>query len=154
GDDDPTGVTPDPNPPQGGQVSLDEVYEATAETDLQYGSASGEGGVEEVLLLDLHQPQDEGEGLRPAILWLQGGSYMTGHKGHMSVFADRTARRGYVAATANYRLREGEVFDYTDPDDPVGAEAKQDAQQDVKAAVAWLRANAEAYRIDPDQIYL
>jgi acetyl esterase/lipase len=152
-EDDPTGVTPEPNAPDT-QVSLDEIYDVAVETNLQYGSAPDETGAEEALLLDLHQPQDDGQGLRPAILWLHGGSFQTGHKGHMTDFAWRTARRGYVAATANYRLRENADFDYTRPDDEVGMEAKRDAQQDVKAAVEWLRANAETYRIDPDRIYL
>jgi pectinesterase len=53
-------------------------------------------------------------------------------------FAMELARRGYVAATIEYRLSN---------------EAKYPAQiHDLKAAVRWLRANASRYHIDPNRI--
>jgi pectinesterase len=53
-------------------------------------------------------------------------------------FAAELARRGYVAATVEYRLSN---------------EAKYPAQiQDLKAAVRYLRANASRYGIDPERI--
>src|SRR5438132_13938581 len=48
------------------------------------------------------------------------------------------AEHGYAAATATYRLA---------PKSPFPA-----AVEDVKAAVRWLRANAEKYALDPDRI--
>jgi acetyl esterase/lipase len=48
------------------------------------------------------------------------------------------AERGYVAATVTYRLA---------PQHPFPA-----AIHDVKAAVRWLRANADRYHIDPEHI--
>lgn len=133
---------------------LEEIYPFDQENDIAYGSAVNENGAEEVLLLDMYLPRDEREDLRPAVVWLHGGSFQMGHKGEMTEFARRSAQRGYVAASANYRLRENQTFSYTDPDDPIGTAAKVDAQHDVQAAVRWLRENAEQYRIDPNQIYL
>ena len=52
--------------------------------------------------------------------------------------AIRLAQRGYVAATASYRLAPRHQF-------PAAVE-------DVKAAVRFLRANADKYGIDPDHI--
>lgn len=48
------------------------------------------------------------------------------------------AERGYVAVTVSYRLAPKYQF-------PA-------AVHDVKAAVRWLRANADKYQIDPDRI--
>jgi acetyl esterase/lipase len=48
------------------------------------------------------------------------------------------AERGYVALTVSYRLAPKYQF-------PA-------AVYDVKAAVRWMRANAEKYQIDPDRI--
>jgi dienelactone hydrolase len=72
----------------------------------------------------------------------------------MAEFAQRFAQRGYVTASASYRLREAEDFDYTDPDDPLAEEVKLDAQHDAQAAVRWLRDHAEDLRIDPDLIFI
>lgn len=134
---------------------LDEVFaEITTENDIQYGMALDENGAEEALLLDLHQPSGDTEPLRPAVVWVHGGSFQHGHKAELREYSQRSARSGFVSVSANYRLREAADFDYTDPDDPIGEEAKQDAQHDIQAAVRWLRANAEDLKIDTDQIFL
>lgn len=136
------------------QRYIEEAFDFTVETDIQYGLAVDENGAEEALLLDLYAPTNDGEGPRPAIVWLHGGSFQFGAKADMAAFAERFARRGYISVSANYRLREGAVFDYTDPDDPLAEAVKRDAQHDAQAAVRWLRANASSYRIDPDLIFV
>jgi dienelactone hydrolase len=133
---------------------LEEAYRTEVENDVQYGTALDENGQAQALLLDLHQPTDDDEDRRPAIVWLHGGSFQAGHKGEMTEFAHRFAQRGYVSAAANYRLRENQVFDYTVEDDVIGQEAKRDAQHDAQAAVRWLRANASTLRVDPDRIFI
>lgn len=137
-----------------GQRYLEEAFEVTVENDVQYGSATNEDGQEETLLLDVYVPMNDGGEVRPAIVWLHGGSFQFGAKGDMAEFAERFARRGYVSVAANYRLRENDVFDYTDPDDPLAEPVKADAQHDAQAAVRWLRANADGYRVDADRIFV
>ena len=151
-EDDPAGIENPPDDPE--VVSLDEIYEVDRENEVQYGAAPDETATEQALLLDLYLPRDDSDGLRPAVIVLHGGGFTMGHKGEMTEYARRIASRGYVTASANYRLREGGTFDYTDPEDELGKEAKHDAQHDVQAAVRWLRANAETYRIDVERIYL
>jgi dienelactone hydrolase len=133
---------------------LEEVFHFTVENDVQYGRALNENGQQEALRLDVFQPTDDNRPLRPAIIWLHGGSFQQGHKGEMTEFARRSAQRGYVSVSANYRLRENAVFDYTDPADSLGQVVKRDAQHDVQAAVRWLRANAGAFKIDPAHIFV
>lgn len=86
--------------------------------------------------LDLFSPV--GKGARPAVIVVHGGAWITGRYTMENPFAAELARRGYVAATVEYRLSN---------------EAKYPAQiHDLKAAVRYLRANAARYGIDPQRI--
>ncbi|MCB1020254.1 MAG: alpha/beta hydrolase, partial [Acidobacteria bacterium] len=90
--------------------------------------------------LDLYYDDGAGQGLRPAIVLVHGGGWSSGDKGGKlwRTLPVEFAQRGYVAASVNYRLTD---------------EAPTPAQiEDVKAAVRWLRANAERLRLDPDRI--
>ena len=83
--------------------------------------------------LDLYVP-DTGENL-PLIIWVHGGAWRGGSKEHYNPMA--YLKSGYAGASINYRLSQHAVF-------PAQIE-------DVKAAVRWLRANAETYRLDPNR---
>lgn len=133
---------------------MDEVFGFTVENDIQYGEALDEDGAQEALLLDLYQPDDDARPLRPAVVWLHGGSFTHGHKGEMTEFARRSARHGFVSVSINYRLRENADFNYLDPSDELGEEVKRDAQHDTQAAVRWLRAHASDLRIHDAHIYV
>ena len=79
--------------------------------------------------LDLYIPADTGKNL-PLIIWVHGGAWRGGNKTHYTPMAYLSA--GYAGASINYRLSQHAIF-------PAQIE-------DVKAAVRWLRANAETYR--------
>ena len=83
--------------------------------------------------LDLYVP-DEGENL-PLIIWVHGGAWLGGSKERYAPM--EYLKSGYAGASINYRLSQHAIF-------PAQIE-------DVKAAVRWLRANAETYRIDPNR---
>ena len=83
--------------------------------------------------LDLYIP-DEGENL-PLIIWIHGGAWRGGDK--KNYIRREYLKAGYAGASINYRLSQHAIF-------PAQIE-------DVKAAVRWLRANAETYRLDPDR---
>jgi acetyl esterase/lipase len=101
------------------------------ERDLVYGKG---GDVE--LKLDLAVPK--GEGPFPAILCIHGGGWRGGNRHDLAKTIETFAGRGYVAATLSYRLVPA---------------AKFPAQiEDCKAAVRWLRANADKYHVDPLRI--
>jgi acetyl esterase/lipase len=97
-----------------------------------YGAAGGR-----TLKLDLYLPRTRSE-RTPAILFLHGGAWKTGTRGQMKYYCLRFAERGYVTATATYRLADEAPF-------PA-------AVHDVKCAVRWLRAHAAKYQIDPNRI--
>ncbi len=136
----------------------DEVFDSVTTTrDIVYGQAIDEHGQLETLRLDLYEPAGDGEPLRPAFVWVHGGGLTEGDKGDglSALIATGFAKRGYVAVSINYRLREGEYFDFdfdSGPEEPEFPQAMADAQHDAQAAVRWLRANAATYHVDGERI--
>ncbi len=88
--------------------------------------------------LDIFLPE-EGEGPFPVLVQFHGGAFLGGHKrDSQCVYLFGGILRGYAVVNVNYRL-SGEVkFPY-----PVF---------DVKAAIRFLRANADTYCLDPTRI--
>ena len=103
----------------------------TLERDLVYATVDGHD-----LTLDLYRPGTSG--LHPAIVFVHGGGWSSGDKATFADYALFFAERGYVGISVNYRLA---------PEHPFPA-----AVEDTKAAVRWLREDAEKYGVDPDRI--
>jgi acetyl esterase/lipase len=103
---------------------------------VEKGIVFGKGGDTE-LKLDLAMPKD-GDGPLPAIVCIHGGGWSRGERGQMLGTIEALARRGYVAVSPDYRLAPQHRF-------PA-------ALEDCKAAVRWLRANADSYRIRSSRI--
>jgi acetyl esterase/lipase len=120
-------------------VRAQEKPAVRVERDLVYGK----GGDTE-LKLDLAMPKT-GDGPFPAIVCIHGGGWRGGQRQDLSNSAGGNpsliallAARGYVAVSISYRL---------------APQAKFPAQvEDCKAAVRWLRANADKYKVNPDRI--
>jgi arylsulfatase A-like enzyme/dienelactone hydrolase len=89
------------------------------------------------LQLDLYKPKVSVNKL-PTILCIHGGGWSKGTREAMANSAKKFAANGYVAASLTYRLSDAAKF-------PANI-------QDCKAAVRWLRANAETYQIDVNKI--
>jgi len=89
------------------------------------------------LQMDLYRPKNA-SGKLPAIVCIHGGGWIKGNRTSHTPLAMALADRGFVTANISYRL-SGEA--------PFPA-----AIQDCKAAVRFLRANAETYGIDADRI--
>jgi acetyl esterase/lipase len=88
--------------------------------------------------LDIYLP-DTGDGPFPVIVSIHGGAFMGCDKSDMQIMPMLEGlKRGYAVAAVNYRL---------------SGEAQFPALvHDVKAAVRWIRANAQRYHFDPDRI--
>ncbi len=103
------------------------------EKDVEYSNPD-----EQHLFVDIAHPAAHDKKLLPAILCIHGGGFRAGDRHGYDGLVQEFARRGYVAATVEYRLA---------PKYPFPA-----AVYDVKACVRWLRANAKRYHIDPNRI--
>jgi len=91
------------------------------------------------LLATLYMPDTPGEeALRPGMVLIHGGGWMFGTRYQQAYYCRNFARQGYVVMTIQYRMMPKHPF--------------PDCVHDAKAAVRWLRANAHAYRVDPDRI--
>lgn len=89
------------------------------------------------LKLDLYKPKNSDEPL-PAVVCIHGGGWYKGNKKGFGKVAKALANNGFVAVTIDYRLSGVAPFP---------------AQiQDCKAAVRWLRLNADNYGIDTSRI--
>lgn len=98
-------------------------------TDLKFASVDGKD-----LLLDLYLPEEAKDS--PLVIWIHGGGWRGGSKDGCSL--KWLTEHGYSIASISYRLTQ---------------QAKFPAQiHDVKAAVRWLRANADKYGYDPERI--
>jgi len=87
--------------------------------------------------LDLYLPaQTEGTEPLPLIVWVHGGAWRAGSKERCPAL--RFLRKGYAVASINYRLSQHAIF----PAQII----------DCKAAIRWLRANADRHGLDPQRI--
>jgi dienelactone hydrolase len=133
----------------------DQVFSNVGVTrNLQYGSAPDLNGNPVALRLDLYQPSGDTQTMRPAAVWVHGGGYCCGDKGSgPSVdLANTFAKLGYVSVSINYRLLAPQGCSGSTAGTATCVNAAFGAQHDAQAAVRWLRANAQTYRIDPTRI--
>ena len=104
--------------------------------DVVYGEACDADGARRPLYLDIDQPAARSKDRRPVVVYIHGGSYrLFDHHARVNL---RFAARGYFCVSVGYRLSQ---------------EALWPAQiYDCKAAIRWIRANADRYGLDPDRI--
>ena len=102
------------------------------EKDIEYTNPD-----DQHLQLNMARPK-AGNGPFPAVVCIHGGGFRAGTRDGFNSLCIQLAERGYIAVTVSYRLAPKYQF-------PA-------AVHDVKAAVRWLRANADKYHIDPDRI--
>ena len=89
------------------------------------------------LQLDLYRPK-YATGPLPTVVCIHGGGWENGTRQGFSKIAKALAKQGFCTATISYRL---------------SGEAQFPAQiEDSKAAVRWLRQNADRYGIDASRI--
>lgn len=102
------------------------------EKDIEYANPD-----DQHLQLNMARPKN-GKGPFPGIVCIHGGGFRAGTREGFNRLCIQLAEQGYVAVTVSYRLAPKYQF-------PA-------AVHDVKAAVRWMRANADKYNIDPNRI--
>ena len=112
------------------------------EDSITYGKA---GNTE--LKLDLARPQ--GDGSFPAIVFIHGGGWAGGDRQGYRGQIQEAARRGYVAVTIDYRLMK---FDQAKKETTTATPIFPAQIHDAKAAIRWVRANAQKYHVNSDRI--
>lgn len=112
--------------PKGVKGEYNTVYAVLPETF--YGKRN--------LHVDIFRPEKPGK--YPALIMVHGGGWRSGNKSMQVPMAQMIAAHGFVTVAVEYQL---------------SLEAKYPAAvHNIKAAIRWMRANAEKYNIDPDRI--
>ena len=106
----------------------------TVEEDVIFSRTLGSA-----ILADIAYPVDGAD--LPVIIYVHGGRWRSGTRvNNAGLQVAQWAGMGFFAMTVDYRL--------------VGASPAPAAYQDVQAAIRWVHAHADEYKINPDRIYL
>jgi acetyl esterase/lipase len=110
------------------------THDVELSADLVYSNAGGRPR-----LLDLYLPRGAARPL-PVIMWLHAGGWRSGDRKQAPDLSRHFAAQGFAMASIDYRLSREAIFP---------------AQlHDVKAAIRWLRANADRLGLDGRRIGL
>ena len=139
-----------------------EAYDIDVINNIPYGLADfwyDGNAVPQLNSFDIAFPSSAADDLekRPFIALFHGGGFAVGDKTKLTNFMMEMARRGYVAATFNYRLgwNTGGVEPSEclgDPESLLGAYYR--TCQDVNAAMRYITYHAEEYGIDTSMIFI
>ena len=135
----PTETTSNQKPPKGDMGggmnggAMDTSAITHKELDIPYGSIS------DTQKLDIYYPNEASSGPYPVIIAIHGGAFKMGSKtgGDLAPMLEGV-NHGYAVVTVDYRLSDEAVF-------PA-------AISDVKAAIRFIKANAQQYNLNPDKI--
>jgi predicted esterase len=139
------------------------TFETTASFQLTYATKPHlVNGLPVTLQLDMFRPANDVIAARPLIVWVHGGGFSGGNRESMAGVAQAYARLGYVTATISYRLDSGNQCLQVQAGLLTGQQliterarcerAILGARDDAASAVAWLRANAVTFGIDPSRV--
>ncbi len=118
-----------------GQKNTGKEYQPSPTSAVVYNDLEYARAVERSLLLDLYYPKTV-IGPVPVVDWVHGGGWKNGSKDRCP--ATWLVEHGYAVASINYRLTD---------------EAQWPAQiDDCRAAIRWLRTNADGFQIDANHI--
>lgn len=106
---------------------------------------------EDCLNLAVWTPAAAADAPRPVVVWMHGGSFLTG-TGSLFDPSQLVAQGDVVVVTINYRLG---VFGFVDFHDALGEDERVVANAgllDQRAALAWVRENIGAFGGDPGRV--
>lgn len=110
------------------------MAEPVVQADITYRTVAGRE-----LKLDFYPPVTASSAPAPLVVVIHGGAWMTGNKKDMAQMCEALSRQGFAAATIQYRL--------------ASQTTKWPAMlDDAQAAVRYLRAKADTYKIDPKRV--
>lgn len=153
-------------------VNAQPTYNVSVTYDVKYGEGlthadwNAPDAVPMDLYLDVYAPEGSEADNHPIVIFVHGGGFTAGDKSfsRISDFMHYFAERGYVGFAINYRLAgdygtiPASINDYVDSIDTLTDNAKDrmkamyPATRDAKAALRWIVANKDTYKLDVDYI--
>jgi hypothetical protein len=134
-----------------GDRFINEVFTEVEISTIQYGE-NVNYGVTEALIMDVYEPEGDTAAARPVAIFAHGGGFIFGSRTEMDYLCTEYTKRGYVAATIDYRKLQVAGLDSVN-----AAEGLIRCMQDMKAAVRYFRNDAitaNTYRVDTNFIFV
>jgi len=132
-----------------------DVFTGVKKTTVEYAPTIGQTGFPLNLSMDVYEPIGDNLSARPVVILEHGGSFIFGDKSLMQPYCELLARKGYVAASIQYRLFPFFLLGIPDSFDIMDTAVK--AVGDMKAAVRYFRedaATANLFHADPANIFI
>ncbi|HLP94178.1 MAG TPA: T9SS type A sorting domain-containing protein [Saprospiraceae bacterium] len=143
------------NPGCNGTRYLDDVFATVKKTTVTYAPSINHLGQNVNLAIDIYEPEGDQVSSRPVVILAHGGSFVFGDKSMMQSSCELLAKKGYVAASIQYRLFPFFVLGFPDSTEVFDTALK--AMGDMKAAVRFFREDAattNTYRADAAHIFI
>lgn len=136
-----------------GRYSSDVYSTVTTNMGITYGSNTTYSGSTQTLTLDEYEPAGDTAKARPLIIWVHGGSFLSGTSadGDVASLSNHFAKKGFVCASINYRLGMAHI----DSSDAILAIIR--AIQDLKASIRFFYKDSKTtntYKIDTNNIFI
>ncbi|MBK9272164.1 MAG: T9SS type A sorting domain-containing protein [Saprospiraceae bacterium] len=128
-------------------------YTFRSQKDIPVGSDLDYRLVSTNLFIDIYYPVGSAEHKRPLVMFAFGGGFIGGKRQDMAILCEEFAKRGFVAATIDYRIGfDGISILPTDSAEVLRAGFR--GAQDGKAALRFLKARHLEDSIDLDRIWV
>ncbi|MBK9719222.1 MAG: carboxylesterase family protein [Saprospiraceae bacterium] len=133
-------------------------YGFKATKNIYLGSDKDYRLLDDSLFVDIYYPVGSPEVKRPLVMWVFGGGFFQGKRQDFDLLCQEFAKRGFVAATIDYRIGfEGAGPGLNPPFAFDAAEivrAGYRGMQDGKAALRFLKSNHERDSIDLERVWV
>lgn len=143
------------NPGCDGSRYIDNLFPTVKKTTVVYAPSINHLGQNVNLSVDVYEPQGDSLSKRPVVILAHGGSFVFGDKSNMQRWCELLAKKGYVAASIQYRLYPWFVLGFPDSIGVFDTAVK--AVGDMKAAVRFFREDAATdnkFRADADNVFI
>ena len=132
----------------------DSFHDVTTISNVLYGSNTTIGGKYQDLYMDVFEPSNDTEDNRPLIILAFGGAFVSGEKEKLHDLASAYARKGYVAASIDYRLYDKLAL----IDSALLIDVVVKGIGDMRAAIRYFKEdfseNGNTYGIDTNCIFV
>ncbi len=143
------------NPGCDGLRYKNDVFTTVKKTTIQYAPSINHQGQPIMLAMDVYEPEGDITAKRPVVVLAHGGSFIYGDKANLEKSCILLAKKGYIAATINYRLYPFFLLGLPDSLDIFDTAVK--AVADFRASVRYFREDAvtaNLFRADADNIFI
>ncbi len=135
----------------------DDIFQNVQKTTETYASGAKEyNGQSKNLVLDVYQPSGDKTVGRPCVIFLFGGGWFMKTVDGMEQFGQAFAKKGYVGVSIDYRIGFKNATGMIKCMDNYSGfhEAWYRGAQDAKAAIRYIKANADRLGIDKNKIFI